>query len=202
MVRERPADTAVNTADGRPLTITSRGWPPMLFNDRGLYAQASWTEIVLWLLNAAAAGVIGNLTHEALKDVIDQARKLHATSAVPRWGSLASLRSSANTDGAEASSLIEPSSELRDKLVKIAHDTMKRYRHISPSKGKNLWSETGVALTKQGTWRVDIREVGSQQRFVVEIDLQRTDQWNEPRADTFGTRPDDPEGFPVRIFYF
>jgi hypothetical protein len=196
--QERSEDEVITAPDGRMLMVKSRGWSPLDYDDDGgLYLRPPSMEVVIWVLTAAASGIVGNLATDALKGAIARARHLHSATILPLWRDYVDQYER----GVPIDARIEPSDELREKLVQIAQDTMQRFRHLSPSQGKKLSTVTRISLTRQGTWKLHIRESGSPDRLVMEIDVQAIEAWDELLFDTFDERPTNPEGFPVKIWY-
>lgn len=188
----RPRDS--RTPDGKPLLAVNRGIPPYNYGRRVYASRPPWTEIVLWLLNAAASGVVGDLTYNALQKIIAKARTMQASFVLPAIGP--------RSDDSPSAPIVEPSDELRDHLIKIAHDPVARFRHISPSKGRNLWSKAEVSLTERGTWKVQVREIGTQQLIVIEIDLEVSTTATIPMASRCGSGTDLlPQG-PARVGWY
>jgi hypothetical protein len=171
--------------------LYTRGPTPLDFNDTNNYLQLPSPEIVYWLLNAAISGLVGNLTYDAIKGVIERAEQLHGLfiKLMPaRRGPFVELTRLGSLD-------TDPPAELRDALITIAHETLQRYRQISPTGGKSPWSEIQVRFSRAGTWIVRLREAGEDNWTTIEIDLDK-----DPKATHLdGVANDD--GFPVRIWY-
>lgn len=190
MSHDSDADQMIKTADGRPLILHTRGFYPVDFNDTRAYSLPTSPETVYWLLTAAASGVVGNLAYDALKGVISK-----ATEAYREFSKLVPAHRTFFMQLDRHGTLeVDPPAELRDALVTIASDTLRRYKQISPSAGKEPWSEVEVRLSAYGTWMVSLREVGQDRPIMIEIDLED----DAANARPYAAGNDD--GFPVRIW--
>ena len=187
----------VRAPDGRLLLEVRQGVPPLEYGDTGAYLSLPSTEVVLYSLNAASTGIIGNLAYDALKQLIGQARERNHTF-------LQTLKNMSNRgDGGVGSKeerrmstdrVATPDNQLRDMLITIANDALVRHQHISQGVGRKPWSDVQVALSEDHTWLVYIREAGSIRGLTVEIDLGREEVSSSGPAV-------EGAGFPMRIWF-
>jgi hypothetical protein len=199
---EQSATSMERTADGKPLLLRRPGLSPLEYGDRMLYSRTEEVEIVLWLLSAAGSGIAGNLAYDAVKQLVEKARKGHEKFL--GWfnerrrdyekGDLS--RSPLGRGWPPEPGQISPRDHLRDDLVELAYDVLARYRNMK-NEGAPLrsMSEIRVFLTERMTWGVRTRELRAHRGNYVEIDLR--EQMEKSRYQAVGNI----EEFPVRIWY-
>lgn len=190
MPRDFDLDEMVRTDDGRPLILQTTDLYPVEFNDSHGYMRPPSPEAIYWLLTAAASGIIGNLGDDALKAVVNRAVQLYQefSKHVP------AERTSFMQLSRHGILEVDPPTELRDALIVIASETLRRYKQLSPSSGQEPWSDVDVRFSAYGTWMVLVREVGQDRSITIEIDLETGNLNHRPHA------AGDDDGFPVRIW--
>jgi hypothetical protein len=173
----QPLPDPVTAPSGQILVEYDSGLPPRAFLDR-VAADSPYglLEVVVWLIEAASTGVLGNYSYDLLKKKIDSARKRDA-------------RMRADTEDFEPSRvggdealmrrpsggpLVHPDRDLRDELVALASDAMVRNGHLT-NHPSPTWSEIDVYLSENKTWIVSLREVGGNKHVDVEVDLSLPD---------------------------
>jgi hypothetical protein len=201
------------TSDGKPLLSYRRGLSPLPYNDNALYIRTHSPEIIFWLLNAASAGIIGNIATETLKRLIGKSRKLHhdfsAKLTEREAAALKEIEENRKRDETRASGeitdlaplpwlrdshFIRPDRLLRDDLVELTYDTLARYRQLKGGSPARRMSEIDVFLTQSRTWAVRTRELGAESSTTVEIDLREEIRASQNEAS------EELAGFPVIIW--
>jgi hypothetical protein len=128
-------------------------------------------QIILWLLSAAASGVVGNLTYDYLKQLIQKARKGHKD-FMSEWVPVPLEQRSQTPER------VTPDPELRDELIELAYDTIARYRSEGPEWNVGQMRPVDVYLTERKTWAIVMRETRTETRMMIEIALAE----NEARS--------------------
>jgi hypothetical protein len=165
---------------------------PLDEGDQTPYLRLPDLEVILWLLTAASSGVVGNLAYDAVKTTVARARKHHKAlqrQLMERRDLRRYFRS--HQPRAEESRVI-PTTELRDDLVALAFDALRRYQDINKFAGTGVLSEVAVTMSSRSSWKVHLREVGSSEGVTVEIDLSET-------MSVFDSKQDH-DGFPVILW--
>lgn len=191
---ENKGERDVRAPNGEILLQRRTGYRPLRFGDDSSYSRRESVEVVLWLLSAASSGAIGNYVYDRLKELIAEARLRNWEFARTLQAWLLRTRHEDQSVDLENAPVV-PDGNLRDMLVKIAKETIRIYWKVSPSSGKEAWSEVQVSYSENHTWCVYIREVGAKSGFTIEIDLKR-----EVQPQQFDW-VDKNESFPVRIWF-
>jgi hypothetical protein len=177
----------VQRVGDRQLLAKGTGFAPKSRLDHTHHYPSPSAESVIWVLTAAASGVIGNLAYDALKQAIAEARTLHTKLSAPP----PSVESDSAADPATAA---QEHSDLHDRLVAIAYDVLAKRAQIEDRPLKPT-SEIRVYRTETGTWMVSVRELDEPNRTSIEIDL------SEDMRSLGRVAPiEDPAGFPIRIW--
>jgi len=213
-------ETIERTADGKLLVLQRRGYPPLQYGDSASCFRLASPETIMWLSNAASSGVVGNLAYDALKQLIQKARRGHRNSTpktndeendelngtsgphfsqaeVPDLLFIREVTTSLPYLPPESpdASPIKPDPDLRDDLVELAYDVIARFRQLKHEGSGRPVSEIDVFLTENKTWTVEIRELRIAESKIVEIDLS-----DDMRGMRDQTNIEGIEGFPVKIW--
>lgn len=188
--------TIRKTDDGKPLLLRRSELSPLPYEDTAQYLRGPSIEIVLWLINAAGSGIVGNLAYDKLKSIIQDARKRHGRSMKFReqYEREPDEAPDPNTIYMPLPRRIEPDLSLRDDLVELAYDALARYKNLRRGGPDRLISEVDVYFTRSSTWAVFIRELRASRGVTVEINLQENERRNR-YYDLEGA-----DGFPVSIW--
>jgi hypothetical protein len=150
--------------EGEPFIAYGHGRVPRDLGEREGHLHGPGVEVLLWILDAAAAGVLGNMSYDALKMTIVRMRTAHRLFIV--------AHRSTPVPRTDQDRVTPPTMELRDDLVMLATDALRRFQARNPPFGTGILSEVEVTLSVRGTWKVYIREVGSTSGTTVELDVR------------------------------
>jgi hypothetical protein len=189
--RPNEQQQATRGPNGDYIIARRRGLSPMPYGPQLPACRTDELQIIVWLLNAAASGAVGNLAYDYLKRLIEKARKGHEK-FLSEWTPLKQMP----LDGGwpPAPERVTPDPDLRNDLVELAYDTLARYRSNGPEWHLGQMRPIDVYLTQRGTWAVEMREDKSKTRVLIEIALIE-DEARRIYGTAWGV-----EGFPVSIW--
>lgn len=199
MIADGNSGYEVRTSEGKLLSRRTERLMPLNYDDDTAYMRSESAALIVWLLTAAASGVVGNLAYDALKNVVSRARAMHRDFHKEMKGyeqrAYELLMSSPEKALKKPLAPQYPSRELHDQLIELALDTLVRFPQLVATGSANpRWAEISVRYSADGTWKVHLREIGQQRGILFEIDLS-------DNAEThWYPGIEESEGFPITVW--